>query len=200
MDILERLLRHDAWTTRQILLRCQELTDAQLDQHFDIGHESVRATLLHIIGNMEVWTDLMRGRLPRLEAPATAPSVAHLRARLDAAALDLAELSLRLAGERRLDARWTDTLDDPPRPKTYGGAIAHVLTHSHVHRGEVLHMLARLGLRDLPEGDVLSWEAAQPVNDTRAVSRTPEDTTRDTRCVTHVGHSALHNQERTAEM
>jgi uncharacterized damage-inducible protein DinB len=27
------------------------------------------------------------------------------------------------------------------------------------HRGEVLHMLSRLGLTDLPEGDLLSWEA-----------------------------------------
>jgi hypothetical protein len=26
------------------------------------------------------------------------------------------------------------------------------------HRGEVLHMLARLGLTELPEGDLLGWE------------------------------------------
>ena len=36
--------------------------------------------------------------------------------------------------------------------------IAHVLTHNHFHRAELLHMLARLGLPDLPEGDLLSWE------------------------------------------
>ena len=27
------------------------------------------------------------------------------------------------------------------------------------HRGEVLHMLKRLDLTGLPEGDLLSWEA-----------------------------------------
>src|SRR5262245_30435115 len=62
MDILDRLLGHDAWTTGQLLLRCRELTDAQLDQEFDIGHRSVRATMLHIVRNMEVWTDLIAGQ------------------------------------------------------------------------------------------------------------------------------------------
>jgi len=49
-------------------------------------------------------------------------------------------------------------LDDPPAEKTFGGAIAHVLTHSMHHRAQVLHMLRRLGVGDVPEGDVLSWE------------------------------------------
>ena len=54
---------------------------------------------------------------------------------------------------------WLDVLDNPPRQKTYGGAVAHVLTHSHIHRGEILHMLNRLGVPNLIEGDVLSWES-----------------------------------------
>ena len=51
MDLLDRLLGHDAWTTRQLLLRCRDLTDEQLDREFDIGHRTVRATLLHVIRN-----------------------------------------------------------------------------------------------------------------------------------------------------
>ena len=51
-----------------------------------------------------------------------------------------------------------DTLDSPPAEKTYGGAIAHVITHSMHHRAQLLYMLRRLGLEGLPEGDVLSWE------------------------------------------
>jgi len=54
MDLLDRLLGHDAWTTRQLLLCCRGLTDAELDREFDIGHRTVRATLLHIIRNDEV--------------------------------------------------------------------------------------------------------------------------------------------------
>ena len=160
MDILDRLLGHDAWTTRQLLLRCRELTPDQLHRRFDIGHETLHATLLHIVGNLEVWTDLIRGRPVR---PEPGPiertrSVDGLIARLDAAAPDFAAIARRLRDEGRLDETWVDTLDDPPTAKTYGGAIAHVLTHSHHHRAEVLHILHRLGVPDLPEGDVLSWE------------------------------------------
>jgi hypothetical protein len=41
MDLLDRLLGHDAWTTRQLLLRCRELGATELHQRFDVGHASV---------------------------------------------------------------------------------------------------------------------------------------------------------------
>jgi uncharacterized damage-inducible protein DinB len=59
------------------------------------------------------------------------------------------------------DETWVDVLDTPPAPKTYGGAIAHVITHSMHHRAQLLYMMKTIGLRDLPEGDVLSWETRQ---------------------------------------
>ena len=65
MDLLDRLLGHDAWTTRQLLLRCRELTDEQLDRRFDIGDRSLRETFVHIIENMEDWTDRMAMRPDR---------------------------------------------------------------------------------------------------------------------------------------
>lgn len=162
MDLLDRLLGHDAWTTRRLLELCRGLADNQLDRHFDVGHETVRRTLVHVVGNVEVWTDLMAGRPPRLDAGPNAgrEPVAEIIARFDAAAADFAALARAVAAAGRLDELWTDLLDDPPRTKTYGGAILHVVTHGMHHRCELLHMLGRLGLPDLPEGDVLSWEGA----------------------------------------
>ncbi len=160
MDLLDRLLGHDAWTTRQLLLRCRDLTDEQLDREFDIGHRTVRATLLHVIRNVEVWSDLMNGR-PVAGDQGTRRqdrSVAALITRLDRAADDLARLARAVAQRGGWDERWVDTLDRPPTEKTYGGAIAHVITHSMHHRAQLLYMLRRLGLEGLPEGDVLSWE------------------------------------------
>ncbi len=54
MELLDRLLGHDAWMTRELLLICQQLDDRQLDFQFGIGHRSVRATPLHLIRNVEV--------------------------------------------------------------------------------------------------------------------------------------------------
>ena len=59
MDILDRLLAHDTWTTRQLLLACQSLPDGLLDKEFDIDQQSLRRTFVHVIDNMEVWTDLL---------------------------------------------------------------------------------------------------------------------------------------------
>ena len=160
MDLLDRLLGHDAWTTRELLRRAAELDDEALDRGLDLGHGSVRATLLHLVRNMEVWSDLMAGVPVRENANGTPAgrSVAGLAARLDRAAADLARLARDVARRDAWDETWLDVLDDPPARKTYGGAIAHVITHSMHHRAQVLARLRRLGVADLPEGDVLSWE------------------------------------------
>jgi uncharacterized damage-inducible protein DinB len=160
LTVLDRLIGHDAWTTRQVLQRARELVPERWDQPFDVGHGTLRETLHHMIGNVETWTDLMEGReIVRGRDPDSARRFpAGLAERHEAAMTRFATLTRRIATAGRLDDRWIDTLDDPPTEKTYGGAILHVLTHDHQHRAELLHMLARLGLRDLPEGDLLGWE------------------------------------------
>jgi uncharacterized damage-inducible protein DinB len=159
MDLLDRLLGHDAWTTRQILIRCTEVNPADLNRKIDAGHETVYDTLVHMIGNVRVWTDLMEGREVVSDKRSWANlSVDNLMARHDEASSDFAILACRIRDQGRLDELWVDILDNPPRSKTYGGAIAHVITHDMHHRGELLHMLSRLGVQNLLEGDVLSWE------------------------------------------
>ena len=158
MDILDRYIRYEAWTLRHLIERCHELSPDQLRQPFDIGNGTVHDTLTHIIENVEVWTDLMRERAVR-ELPALSASVENYLQRFDASMADFTDCARVLAGEGRLDATYVDVLDNPPAPKTFGGTLLHVLTHTTVHRWEMQHMLQRLGLADLIEGDVLSWEA-----------------------------------------
>lgn len=62
MDLLDRLLEHDRWATIQLLELSRELTDAQLDQPFDIGHQNIRATFEHMFFNVEAWTAFMSGQ------------------------------------------------------------------------------------------------------------------------------------------
>ena len=157
MDLLDRLLEHDAWTTRELLLACRALDDDALDRDHDLALRTVRRTLDHIVRNMEVWTDLMREAEIR-PVPHPGDTVPALLSRLDRAAADLAALARDVRDRGAWDDTWVDRLDDPPRPKTFGGAIGHVITYSMHHRGQAIHMLRRLGVADVPEGDVLSWE------------------------------------------
>jgi uncharacterized damage-inducible protein DinB len=159
VDLLDRLLGHDEWTTREILYRCTKLTDEELNQDFDIGHRTVYATLAHMISNVSTWTDLMEGNqvVPGKEIW-EGLSIGTLIERHETAYENFAALARLIRDENRLDELWLDVLDEPPAVKSYGGAIAHVITHNMHHRSELLHMLARLGLDGLPEGDALSWE------------------------------------------
>ena len=50
MDLLDRLLGHDAWTTRKLLEHCRTLDDERLDREHDFAHKSVRATFVHLVG------------------------------------------------------------------------------------------------------------------------------------------------------
>jgi uncharacterized damage-inducible protein DinB len=158
MDLLDRLLGHDADTTRGLLVLSRGLSDAQLDRAFAIGHSTLRATFAHVIGNMEAWTDLICGRPVRPRVGEGEKTVARLIGRLDAAAAEFGAAARRIRDEGRLDELFCDTADRPPRMKTFGGAIAHLITHSMHHRAQILNIMRQLGLKDLPEGDALSWE------------------------------------------
>ena len=159
MDLLDRLLEHDRWTTRRVLAICCTLPPEQLVQPFDVGPGTLDATLRHMIANVQVWTDLMReGDVRPVEAIRDA-SITQLAALFEPIYADFAACAREVRDDGRWDATYVDTLDSPPKPKTFGGTIAHVLMHDMHHRAELLHMLGKLGVADLPEGDVLSWEA-----------------------------------------
>ena len=156
MDLLDRLLRHDEWTTRKLLEICVALNDEQLDREFDIGHRTLRATLNHIVHNVEAWSSLMAGEACERQEN---DSVAGMLRRLSVAYVRLRRIARNVAETGAWDETWIDHLESPPRPKSYGTSIAHVITHSMHHRAQVLYLLRLSGVSPLPEGDVFSWEA-----------------------------------------
>ena len=89
-------------------------------------------------------------------------SVPGLIRRLDMAATRLRAVARDVGDRNAWDDKWLDHLDMPPREKSYGTAIAHVITHSMHHRAQVLYLLRLSGIAALPEGDVFSWENHLP--------------------------------------
>jgi uncharacterized damage-inducible protein DinB len=159
MTILERLLRHDAWTTRALLDRAAALSDAELDKEFDIAHRSLRRSFRHIIANMECWCDLMTGKAQRDSINAKqSNSIAELTHRLDIVAAELLALGKKVTDEKREDDYFVDYLDNPPTKKTLGAGLVHLATHGMHHRAQCLYIMRLLGMKDLIEGDALSWE------------------------------------------
>ena len=155
MNLLDRLLAHDAWTTRQLLIACESLPDELLDQEFEIDQRSIRKTFIHIIGNMEIWTDLLYERPVEQR---TGNSITELLQRLSMISRDFTNVARKIDREQRFDDCFLDILDNPPQSKTFGGVIGHLITHSMHHRAQVMFLMERVGLTDHIEGDLLSWE------------------------------------------
>lgn len=156
MDMLDRFLAHDLATTQEFLYIGLDLTDEQMDRVFDAGWGTLRKTFDHMISNIEVWTDLMMERPVRSVSEEV--SARQLLDRLERSYAEFAEFARRIEREGRLDDLWTDVLDKPPTRKSFGGGIGHVITHNMHHRAEVMHMMHRLGLKDIPEGDLMGWD------------------------------------------
>ncbi len=153
MDLLERLLGHDRWTTERLLTLSQDLSDAQLDLEFDVGHRTLRDTFDHMILNVEFWTGLMLDK-PIAYEPEHA-SVDDMRTRHARSYDQFANVARDLVALGRVDETFVDHYSVR---QSFGATILHVVLHNAQHRSEALHILQRLGLADLPEGDPQEWE------------------------------------------
>lgn len=153
MDLLDRLLEHDLWATTTLLDLCANLTDEQLDQSVDVGHQTIRATLDHQIFNIEAWS------APMLQQPLTVQrddqSLPTLIDRYKRAYDRFATFARHIRDDQRFDDTFTDNWDSQ---MTYGGAILHVALHNEGHRAEILHILTRLDVSNIPELDHALWD------------------------------------------
>lgn len=159
MDLLDLLLDHDQWATRRLLDASAGLTDAQWGQPFDIGHRSLRATFAHIIFNVPFWTAIMtRGTADgeySTDNPPDDLSLAALIEHHERTFADFAAAARRLRDADRLAQTFVDHYDVR---KSFGGTILMVIEHDAEHRTEVLHILERLGVPNLPEVDLGVWD------------------------------------------
>ncbi len=153
MDLLDRLLGHDHWATTQLFGVARGLTDAQLDQPFDVGHRTLRDTFEHMIVNVEIWTAGMAGRRPDLEREDR--SLTKLIDQFERVSADFAALARRIQDEGRFDDTYPDHFGEQ---MGFGGAILHVILHNEGHRVEILHILQRMDVPELPEIDHGLWD------------------------------------------
>jgi len=154
MDLIDRLLEHDRWATIQLLEISRDLSDAQLDQEFDIGLRTLRTTYDHLIFNMDFWTSVANGQ-PTDGIERDRTSIEALTARHERSYDSFAAFARRMRDEGRLDDTFVDHFGGKP---TFGGMIIHVVLHNAEHRSEILHILQRLGVSDLPEVDHALWD------------------------------------------
>ncbi len=153
MDQNDRLFGHDRGMTAHYLELCKNLTDEQWDREFDVGLRSIRITFDHINEAVDFWMGWMTG-VPNHREAKRKP-YEQLVAEHHAGYDRFEAFARGIIADGRLD----ETFEDHWKVRhSYGASILHVIMHGQTHRTEILHMLHRLGIEDLPEGDPQEWE------------------------------------------
>lgn len=167
MDILDRLLAHNKWATRILLEKCSAVSTEDYNREFEISLGTLHKTCSHTVGVMYVWASIIANDSPGeyRDLSKTCPTPNDLLAELHKAHEALVKATTTVRDENRLD----EILEQVhPRTNmryrfTRGSMATHVLTHGMHHRAQVLNILRRLGVDDLPDVDVLEWEIVESV-------------------------------------
>ena len=152
-DPIEILLTTNRWATRQIIDSCAALTSEQFHQSFDMGPGTLHDTIVHILGAMRGWGDMLAGREQRPRLEATQCSTEQLVQLLDEISDDL-EHSAR---SHPCDEIVSGSRGGRDYRFTRGAVLTHVTTHGMHHRAQCLNMLRRLGVEPLPPSSVIEW-------------------------------------------
>lgn len=163
MDVIDRLVGHDAAYTHRLLDKAGTLPGEALDRTvlnenellFGSGELTLRVLLDDMVANKERWVAAITGK----PAPADqCQSIQGMKKRLDIAGSEFQRLIKVVRDKNNWDAGFVDALCDPPESFTYGGMLAHVVNFSVYRRNLAILAFRELGVDDLGIGDPIEWE------------------------------------------
>lgn len=165
--LIRRLHEHRMWSNARLLGAARALTDEQLRRAMPIGQGSVWATLTHLMGGDFQWLEALLGNEAPL-MPGDLPDALPGNQRGQGAARSPDELATRWDA---INARWNDylaslndeSLDETVykvstssgRGRRFGTTrrdiLLHVCTHAQYTAAQLVNMLRRLGVAELPD-------------------------------------------------
>lgn len=146
IDTLRELFLFNDWGRDRLLAAAQPLSDAALDQPFDMGFGSLRKTLHHLWAVEQVWLDRWLGTaLPRYNemTPGLTPADLGAKWRQTASQRNALLDKLDETGLDR-DVHFTN-LAGESHVLPIGEMMLHVVMHGVHHRAQVTNMLRRVG-------------------------------------------------------
>ena len=156
LETIRQLSKYGDWANRLLLGAAAPLSDALLDQPFEMGPGSLRRTLIHIYNGEHVWlsrwqrTDI--GWPPEVEAV----SVAELGERFSVTQCDRDEFLEKCREEElaKMQRYWDSK--GGLYFATLGDMLFQGVNHSTHHRAQAVNMLRRLGA-GVVELDYMMW-------------------------------------------
>lgn len=156
-DLVRRLHDHRLWSRLRILEAVSGLTPEQLHEPFPIGPGSVFDALRHLYVAELAWIAALEGTanpiFPDEKSLDDLPSLLRAWSDLDErwgarlAMLDEAELERPVTRTNRAGITSTTSAAD---------VLIHVCTHGFYHTAQMVNMLRRLGVAELPETNFIT--------------------------------------------
>jgi uncharacterized damage-inducible protein DinB len=156
-DPIDILVAHDRWATHNVIRACEGLTDDNLHRTFEMGLGTLHATIVHMIGAVQGWSDALalRPQRPWIDEK-TRRTPVQLLAEYDDAAAEFTAVLRAGPMDQELKRERLGVV----YIYTRATVITHVLTHAMHHRAQCLNMLRHVGVTPLPQSSVVEWSRA----------------------------------------
>ena len=138
-SVAKRLFQYGDWATEKVLSFVAETSPESLDREFNMGHLSIRKTLLHLLDAETWWVANWTS------GPGSFPQ--------SATDMSIREISERWAATRKSRDQFIETVDDqqaqcvvgilaggPPTNFLVGESIYHLAIHGTHHRAQLINM------------------------------------------------------------
>ena len=147
------MIAHDRWANGLMYEACRGLSEERFHQRFEMGEGSLHDNLVHNLGAMRGWTDVLNEVPNRDRLEEGKYTLDEIVAMHESVTADFEKAAYRQGFEVMIHR------DRGERSYAFpvGGILAHVMTHSMHHRAQCLNMLRHLGVEKLPMSSVMEW-------------------------------------------
>ncbi len=153
MDLTERLVEHDNWSTAQLIDLAKGVPADALDEPVQLSppstawfeeQPSIRSMLDRLVFTKEMWSAAIAGTPGPPDERDT--SLDGLDRRLEQAGNQFVELVRGIRERQAWDTAFVDATCEPPESFTFGGAVAHALTRDSYRRQVLIGALNERGV------------------------------------------------------
>jgi AraC-like DNA-binding protein len=161
MKVPELMTEHHTWQVGQYLAACAGLDDAKLDETMGCREpfpwHCPQPTLREMLGRASAYAAPWMHAINGTETDYHPQSLEAMRAALPVNRWGFLDILRAVEADDSYYLTFVDAVCDPPVVFSYGGVIAHVLTHTAYRRAAISQHLTNLGLEFEEAMDALAW-------------------------------------------
>ena len=149
------LSNYNIWASNIVCSWLEKITDEQCDQTVISSFNSIKETVLHMIGAEHVWTERMNGVAMPVWIPSSFKGTKDEHIALMKKTSEALKSFVIAFDENKLPTKlFFKRLNGEENLMPFYQILSHVFNHSSYHRGQLVTMLRQVGFTDLGSTDL----------------------------------------------